>query len=250
MTARKQKAERVAILIDAPNLNGQQRELGFAIKHQALITTLADGREIVVSRYYDMRPMALPSRNFHGYLKGFLEVVLVEPGQDVDQMITQDILRFNKETVDTIILVSGDGHFAEPLIAAKERGCKIEVFSTSTSTAIELNGIGEIVDLGTLKDQIIDVEKTRRRQQQQPNGTEFSEKLVGQLIAADTQITVANRPGEIIIRIKPQQPPNGISELSEKLVGQLIAADSQIRVTNRPGEIIIRIKLPREAQRI
>jgi uncharacterized LabA/DUF88 family protein len=137
MTEEKSKTERVAILVDGPQVYGF-RSKDKNIDPRKLLYTLANNRKIVNAHWYvelDMsKPEAMP--NLITWLMDFVIADrsgydLILSREDIDPYIIIDIWEIAQEKLaDTIILVSGDAIFAKPVRMAKWNGIKVEVAST------------------------------------------------------------------------------------------------------------------------
>lgn len=154
--------EKVAILIDGENLWYSLIELGNLeiSDFKEFKNRLAGGKELArLPVYYRSVDMEEPEKTlkilgFLTYLENQRYEVKYkpllkgkEPKSEIDPLIAVDICRMALEKgITTIILVSGDRHFVEALVFAKERGKKIKVVSTAPSR--ELKKISdEVLDL-------------------------------------------------------------------------------------------------------
>lgn len=154
--------ERVVILIDGENLWYSLIELGNLeiSDFKEFKNRLVGGKELArLPVYYRSVDMEEPEQTlkifgFLAYLENQRYEVKYkpllkgkEPKSEIDPLIAVDICRMALEKdVSTIILVSGDRHFVEALVFAKERGKKIRVVSTAPSK--ELKKVSdEVLDL-------------------------------------------------------------------------------------------------------
>jgi len=150
----------VVILIDGENLWNSLRDLGGLqiTDFSKFKKCLAGGKEIIRIVYYQSLTEENRGRTlgFFGHLeKQGYEIqskpILKgkEPKSEIDSLISDGIYRCAIDSnVDTIILVSGDHHFIEAVVFAKEMGKKVIVVSTPLFLSEELKRVSdEWIDL-------------------------------------------------------------------------------------------------------
>lgn len=164
--------ERVAVLIDGPNFYMMAQYLGIQIDYFRFVYTITLGRKAVIKNVYCQPSESLKRKNFYRNLnkKYHLDVFECDEGDDVDEILADDLRRIaQREGVDTIILVSGDGGYFDALnYAHHECGKKIEIVSIGEMLGRKYFGNGfEIIDLKNLKQFVVEesFQQVRRNQE-------------------------------------------------------------------------------------
>ncbi len=159
MNVQKHKEQRIAVLIDVQNMyhsakNIYQAKVNFAeILKEAIF-----GRKLIRAFAYVVRTKtgeekpffeALTKLGFEMRVRDLQEYYGGLKKADWDVGISIDAVRINP-TVDTIVLVSGDGDFIQLIEYLKNQGKRVEVMAFSRSASSKLR---EVVD------EFIDLEK-------------------------------------------------------------------------------------------
>ena len=131
---RKLDSQRIAVLVDADNLEIFAREtFGRGVDYAALWKRL-NGREVVRAIYFKPKECSLRLRTFLERQLG-MEVQL--PPKNVDTYLTVAAVTL-AEKVDTIALCGGDSDYVPLLWYLKSKGCKTEVWSFPGMTSVVL----------------------------------------------------------------------------------------------------------------
>jgi len=159
MNVQKHKEQRIAVLIDVQNMyhsakNLYQAKVNFAeILKEAIL-----GRKLIRAFAYVVRTKtgeekpffeALTKLGFEMRVRDLQEYYGGLKKADWDVGISIDAVRINP-TVDTIVLVSGDGDFIQLIEYLKNQGKRVEVMAFGRSASSKLR---EVVD------EFIDLEK-------------------------------------------------------------------------------------------
>lgn len=155
----KHRAQRVAVLIDVQNMYHSAKNLyGGRVNFKEVIKTAVAGRELV-------RTIAYVVRTETGEEKAFLEALTkigietrikdlqIFPGgmkkADWDVGMSIDAVRLADTSVNTVVLVTGDGDFVPLVEYLKAKGIQIEVISFGRSTSAKLKeAADDFIDLG------------------------------------------------------------------------------------------------------
>jgi len=154
----KHKEQRVAVLIDVQNMYHSAKNIYQArANFSEILKEAVSGRKLI-------RAFAYVVRTKSGEEKPFFEA-LVKLGietrvrdlqeyfgglkkADWDVGITIDAVRINP-TVDTIVLISGDGDFIQLIEYLKNQGKRVEVMAFGRSASSRLREVvDEFIDLG------------------------------------------------------------------------------------------------------
>ena len=131
---RKIDCQRLAVLVDAENLEIYARDTyRRAVGYRALFEAV-DGREVVRAIYF--RPRAC-APNLQTFLEEGLGIEVRLPVKNVDTWLTIAAVTL-AEKVDVIALVGGDGDYAPLAWYLKSKGCKVEVWCWPEATASAL----------------------------------------------------------------------------------------------------------------
>lgn len=155
----KHKAQRVAVLLDVQNMYHSARNLyGARVNFKEVLKIAVAGRELV-------RAIGYVIRTESGEEKAFLEA-LVKIGietrikdlqifsggmkkADWDVGMSVDAVRLAETSVNTIVLVTGDGDFIPLVEYLKAKGIQIEVVAFARSTSQRLQeAADDFTDLG------------------------------------------------------------------------------------------------------
>jgi uncharacterized protein (TIGR00288 family) len=158
--------ETVAILVDGPQLSALRENYGKTIDPRKLLQVLARNRKVLYARWYARVEPGKPEAM--GLISWLIDFVvadrsgydLVLSREDVDSYIIIDIFEMAMEkSVDTVILVSGDGIFAKPVKLAKSNGIKVEVVSTEKWGKVLSDNLKSecdyFIELGDLEEKIL-----------------------------------------------------------------------------------------------
>jgi len=155
----KHKAQRVAVLIDVQNMYHSARNIhGSRVNFKEVIKTAVAGRELV-------RAIGYVIRTESGEEKSFLEALTkigietkikdlqIFPGgmkkADWDVGLSMDAVRFSETSINTIVLVTGDGDFIPLVEYLKAKGIQVEVIAFSRSASAKLKeAADDFIDLG------------------------------------------------------------------------------------------------------
>lgn len=141
------KNQRVGIFIDVQNMYYSARQLYNAkVNFAGILKTAAQGRQVIRSIAYVIKADIGEEKSFFealeriGYEVRSKDLQVFFGGAkkgDWDVGIAMDVLRMAPK-VDTIVLVSGDGDFADLLKYVKALGCRTEVISFKKTTSSKL----------------------------------------------------------------------------------------------------------------
>ncbi|MBD3359886.1 MAG: NYN domain-containing protein [Candidatus Buchananbacteria bacterium] len=182
------KQQRVALVIDGPNLYGMNQFLlenfGKKINFSAFlkhITHIVKGRQLVVKRfYYDQHPQINNDNSYAAYMnKMDLETIgvplkIYSPGPNnpkavksrTDNKIIDEVmdLLYNDE-FDHLILVSGDSDFQFLLERCKKMKKTVEVWAIYLALAHEIKNTAEtfLFEDKNLRHLLVTEKKTKKR---------------------------------------------------------------------------------------
>ena len=192
-TMRFYEEDKVAVFIDGSNLYAAVKGLGFDIDYVRLLNWLSMTGRLVRASYYTamredcevniLRPL-VDWLDYNGYTvitkpsKTFIDPITnrekIKGNMDIEMAV--DMMRA-AETMDHIILFSGDGDFKSIVKAVQERGARVTVISTIKSNppmcADELRRQADtFIDMSEIKAEIEKGGKTKIVTVQ--TGTHFS----------------------------------------------------------------------------
>lgn len=162
MTVIKHKEQRVGILIDVQNMYHSARNLyGARVNFQEIVRQAVSGRRLVRALAYVVRTKTGEEKSFIEALnklgieireKDLQEFYGGAKKADWDVGISIDAVRLS-ETVDAIVLVSGDGDFLPVIEYLKGRGRQAEVMAFGRTASSRLReAADDFIDLGENKD--------------------------------------------------------------------------------------------------
>ena len=167
-------SERIALFIDGANLYATAKALGFDIDYKRLLTNFRSKGQLVRALYYtalaeeqeysSIRPL-IDWLDYNGFTmvtkptKEFTDSTgrrKVKGNMDIE--LTVDAMRLS-ETLDHIVLFSGDGDFRSLVSALQQKGKRVSVVSTLQTqppmVADELRRqADQFIDLADLESQI------------------------------------------------------------------------------------------------
>ncbi len=159
MNVQKHKEQRIAVLIDVQNMYHSAKNLYQAkVNFAEILKEAIFGRKLIRAFAYVVRTKtgeekpffeALTKLGFEMRVRDLQEYYGGLKKADWDVGISIDAVRINP-TVDTIVLVSGDGDFIQLIEYLKNQGKRVEVMAFSRSASSKLR---EVVD------EFIDLEK-------------------------------------------------------------------------------------------
>lgn len=139
------QTERVALFIDGANLYATSKSLGFDIDYKRLLSLFRQKSQLVRALYYtalaedqeysSIRPL-IDWLDYNGYTmvtkptKEFTDATgrrKIKGNMDIELAV--DAMRLS-ETLDHIVLFSGDGDFKSLVAALQQRGKRVSVIST------------------------------------------------------------------------------------------------------------------------
>jgi uncharacterized LabA/DUF88 family protein len=137
-------SERVALFIDGANLYATARSLGFDIDYKRLLSMFRTQCLLLRANYYtvvseeqapsNVRPL-IDWLDYNGYAlvtktaKTFADNSAFRKKGDMDIEIAVDALLL-ADTVDHVVLFSGDGHFTGLVVALQQKGKRVSVVSS------------------------------------------------------------------------------------------------------------------------
>jgi uncharacterized LabA/DUF88 family protein len=150
--ALKHGAQRVAVFVDVQNMyysgkNLFNRKVNFGM----LLKKAISSRLLVRAMAYVIKADMPEEQNFRDALKNAGYEVRIKELQtfyggnkkgDWDVGIAMDTIRIAPK-VDTIVLVSGDGDFADLLVYLKGLGCRVEVIGFEKTTSSKLLDVAD-----------------------------------------------------------------------------------------------------------
>jgi len=130
----KMPAQRVAVLVDAENVEvGARKEHGGRVDYAKLLDAV-NGRDVVRALYFTSQERLSGSFKHAIQAKGF---EIKTPPKNVDCWLTVDAITL-AEKCDVIVLVGGDADYVPLIWFLKSRGCRTEVWMWSDCTAGKL----------------------------------------------------------------------------------------------------------------
>jgi uncharacterized LabA/DUF88 family protein len=144
----KSRSNKLALLIDGPNLSAAARALGFEIDFKRLLAEFQGRGTLLRAVYYSavvqddndysgVRPL-LDWLDYNGYTvvtkvsREFIDAGGRKVKGNIDIELAVDALEL-AEHVDQIILFSGDGSFRSLVEAVQRRGVRVTIVSTISS---------------------------------------------------------------------------------------------------------------------
>lgn len=141
------KEQRVAVFVDVQNLYYSAKNLyGRKVNFALLLKKSVESRRLVRAIAYAIKADVSDEQNFRDALNNIGYEVKTKDLQvfygghkkgDWDVGIAMDTIRMAPK-VDTIVLVSGDGDFADLLLYLKGLGCRVEVIGFDKTTSAKL----------------------------------------------------------------------------------------------------------------
>jgi len=152
------KTQRVGIFIDTQNLYHSARaNYRSNVNYKALVEEAVAGRRLIRAFAYVIKAdsgeeskffEALNDMGIETRVKDLQVFYSGEKKADWDVGIAIDIVRLS-EKIDTVVLISGDGDFAEVLKYVRSRGIRAEVMAFKKTTSMSLVGESDyFFDLG------------------------------------------------------------------------------------------------------
>ena len=171
MDLRKHKDQRVAVFIDAQNLYHSARSLfGSRVNFKEVLKSAISGRALVRAFGYvistktgEEKPFfeALVSLGIETRAKELQEFFGGAKKADWDVGLAIDAVR-TANTVDTIVICSGDGDFVPLVEYLKNNGRRVEVLAFGRSTSSKLKeAVDEFIDLGADRKYLMRIGKDR-----------------------------------------------------------------------------------------
>ncbi len=153
----KHSGQRVGVLIDVQNLYHSARHLYQArVNFKEILKTAIGGRNLIRAFAYVVRTKTGEEKPFFSALQKIGIETRVKDLQeffgglkkaDWDVGITVDAIRIS-QSVDVIVLASGDGDFLQLVEYLKNQGKRVEVIAFGRSTSSKLKEIAdEFIDL-------------------------------------------------------------------------------------------------------
>jgi len=152
------------ILVDSDNLLGTKREIEERLDEIEFLKFLANNQKSQIYYYFVPRQITLLAEEAKDPFVGFMEFLFNElrpalekkghffktfiSRDNIDSKIVTDIARLllrGKKDIKEIILISGDGDFAEILELAKEEGIKIIVVAGKKTCSRKLKEVAQEV---------------------------------------------------------------------------------------------------------
>ncbi|MEK7649597.1 MAG: NYN domain-containing protein [Patescibacteria group bacterium] len=171
MDLRKHKDQRVAVFIDAQNLYHSARSLfGARVNFKEVLKTAVASRQLIRAFGYVISTKTGEEKGFFDALvtlgietraKELQEFYGGAKKADWDVGLAIDAVR-TANTVDTIVICSGDGDFVPLVEYLKNNGRRVEVMSFGRSTSLKLKeSADEFIDLGAENKYIMRIRKQR-----------------------------------------------------------------------------------------
>ena len=172
MSLIKHKDQRVAIFIDAQNLYHSARSLFNArVNFKEVLKTAIAGRKLIRAFGYVISTKTGEEKPFFDALVGLGIETRAKDLQeffggakkaDWDVGLAIDAVR-TANTVDTIVICSGDGDFVPLVEYLKNNGRRVEVLAFGRSTSLKLKeAVDEFIDLGADNKYLLNVPRGRR----------------------------------------------------------------------------------------
>ena len=160
MNVQKHKEQRIAVLIDVQNMYHSAKNLHHAkVNFAEILKEAIFGRKLIRAFAYVVRTKtgeekpffeALTKLGFEMRVRDLQEYYGGLKKADWDVGISIDAVRISP-TIDTIVLVSGDGDFIQLIEYLKNQGKRVEVMAFGRSASSKLRDV---------VDEFIDLEKT------------------------------------------------------------------------------------------
>ena len=155
--------ERIAILFDIQNLYHSSKIYGGSkINYKQLKEKIANGREVAFARAYAAHKDGKGANNFYSALKQCeidvcaKRVIIKKDGKGHDQVkvipqhfdveISVDAMATD-DSINTIVLCTGNGNFAYLAKTLVEQGANVEVWSFAESTSEALKEVAKFVPI-------------------------------------------------------------------------------------------------------
>ncbi len=169
----KHAGQRVAVLIDVQNLYHSAKNLyGRRVNFAEVLKTAISGRNLIRALAYVVRTKTGEEKPFFEALTKLGIEIRVKDLQvfygglkkaDWDVGIAVDAIRI-APSVDTIVLVSGDGDFLQLVEYLKNQGKRVEVIAFSHTTSGKLKEVAdEFIDLEAKPEKYLLIEKKWRK---------------------------------------------------------------------------------------
>ena len=153
--------QRIGVFVDVQNLYYSAKHLyKCKVDFNAVLKEIVAGRELIRAIAYVIKADVKDEETFYEALEEMGFEVKAKDLQvfyggakkgDWDVGIAMDVMRLALK-LDVVVLVSGDGDFAELLIHAKSLGCRVEVVSFGKSTSHNLKDNADLfIDLDKSK---------------------------------------------------------------------------------------------------
>lgn len=143
----KHKEQRVAVFVDVQNMYYSAKNLyGRKVNFSMILKKAIGIRKLVRAIAYVIKADVGEEKNFHdalhniGYEVKSKDLQIFYGGNkkgDWDVGIAMDTIRIAPK-VDTIVLVSGDGDFADLVMYLKGLGCRVEIIGFEKTTSSRL----------------------------------------------------------------------------------------------------------------
>ena len=143
----KHKEQRVAVFVDVQNLYYSAKNLfGRKVSFSMLLKRAVENRKLIRAIAYAIKADVAEEQNFRDALYNMGYEVKTKDLQvffgghkkgDWDVGIAMDTIRMAPK-VDTIVLVSGDGDFADLVVYLKGMGCRVEIMGFEKTTSSRL----------------------------------------------------------------------------------------------------------------
>jgi uncharacterized protein (TIGR00288 family) len=154
----KHKEQRVAVLIDVQNMYHSAKNLYQAkVNYSEILKEAIGGRKLIRAFAYVVRTKtgeekpffeALVKQGIETRVRDLQEYYGGAKKADWDVGISIDAVRI-QPTIDTIVLVSGDGDFIQLIEYLKNQGKRVEVMAFGRSASSKLREVvDEFIDLG------------------------------------------------------------------------------------------------------
>ena len=148
----KHKGQRVAVFVDIQNMYYSGKNLfGRKVNFGLLLKKAVFGRDLVRAMAYVIKADMPDEKKFYdalnniGYEVKSKDLQIFYGGHkkgDWDVGIAMDTIRMAPK-VDTIVLISGDGDFAELVVYLQGLGCRVEVIGFEKTTSSKLIGVAD-----------------------------------------------------------------------------------------------------------
>jgi uncharacterized LabA/DUF88 family protein len=136
---RKLNCQRIAVLVDADNLEIFARDAFARVIDYRALWCAMNGREVVRAIYF--KPRECPPR-LRTFLEQGLGMEVKIPPENVDTYLAMAAVSL-AERVDTIALCGGDSDYVPLLEYLRSKGCKTEVWSFPGTTSAALRAAAD-----------------------------------------------------------------------------------------------------------